>query len=307
MPKIDRLAKLLEAVAAQNWAGARAIGSEIAEGEEGIGHHSAAQLLRGALNPNGQRFRASPPSNGTLVGDPGLLAAALTPLTGAPRLEEIALRPAQRKELLTLVAEWRFRKQLEDRGIPRRRKLLFHGPPGCGKSLTAHALGTALSLPTYVIRIDAVVGAYLGQTAMRIRELFHFAESTACVLLLDEVDALGGRRGNQRDVGELDRVAISLMQELEHRRPNGIVIATSNLPQQLDEALFRRFDQVFEFPPPSRAELFRFSLNHARSRELVPAGAVRRLVSSASSYAEAVRRITAEERTVTLQRMTRNT
>jgi len=304
MPKVDQLAKLLEAVAAQNWAGARAIGVQIADVEEEKGHHSAAQLLRGALHPNGHRAHSTS-SNGTWLGDPGLLTAALTRLQGAPLLEDIALRPVQRRELMTFVSEWRHRDALETRGIERRRKLLFHGPPGCGKSLTAHALGVALSLPTYVIRIDAVVGAYLGQTAMRIRELFHFAENTACILLLDEIDALGKRRGNQLDVGELDRVAISLMQELEHTRPKGVVVATSNLPQQLDEALFRRFDQVFEFPRPSRPELLSFGLKRARSGGIVSPRSVRRLLAAAPSYAEAVRCITAEERAVALRTMTR--
>jgi SpoVK/Ycf46/Vps4 family AAA+-type ATPase len=306
MPKVDQLAKLLEAVAAQNWANARAIGSQLADLEEEKGHHSAAQLLRGALHPNGHRSPGSASSNGAWLADPGLLAAALTRLPGTPRLDDVALRAPQRAELTTLILEWRHREALEARGIERRRKLLFHGPPGCGKSLTAHALGVALSLPTYVIRIDAVVGAYLGQTAMRIRELFHFAENTACVLLLDEIDALGKRRGNQLDVGELDRVAISLMQELEHTLPKGIVVATSNLPRQLDEALFRRFDQVLEFPHPSRAELLRFGLRRVRAGGIAPASVTKRLLVRASSYAEAERRISAEERSITLRKMTRH-
>src|SRR5208283_5165649 len=119
-------------------------------------------------------------------------------------------------------------------------KILLHGPPGCGKSLTARAIGHELSLPVYTLRFNAIVGAFLGQTAQRLRQLFEFASTTSCVLLIDEIDALGKRRGNPMDVGELDRIVISLLQELEHSEPKGLLIAASNLARSLDEALWRR-------------------------------------------------------------------
>jgi len=213
----------------------------------------------------------------------------------------VTLRQRQRTQLLDVISEWKARTLLQSRGLSPRKKLLFFGPPGCGKSLTAHAVGNELSLPTYVIRIDAVVGAYLGQTAIRIRQLFHFAETTPCVLLLDEIDALGKRRGNQLDVGEIDRVVISLMQELEHSTPQGLIIATSNLPSQLDIALFRRFDEVIEFPRPRAEELRRFALGRIVARKLVPSKMLPRLLARADSFAEAERRIVDEERKAVLR------
>lgn len=301
MPKVDHLAKLLKAVAAHDWDAAQAAGLEIARSEEEKGHHSAAQHLRGAMNPNGRMTRAVAATNGTSLGDPGFMSAALTRVSGETHLADVALRPAQRRELMTLIAEWEHREALAARRIERRRKLLFFGPPGCGKSITAAALGIALGLPTYVVRIDAVVGAFLGQTALRIRELFRFAETTACVLLLDEVDALAKKRGSIRDVGELDRVVISLMQELEHAVPKGIVVATSNVPELLDKALFRRFDDVIEFPRPSRAEIARFGARRATAGKIVPPRRLKQLLVGATSYAEAARRIGAEERSIALR------
>jgi len=301
MPKVDHLAKLLKAVAAHDWDAAQAAGLAIATSEEEKGHHSAAQHLRGAMNPNGRTTRPAAPPNGTPLGDPGFMSAALTRVQGDTLLADVALRPAQRRELMTLISEWEHRDALAARHIERRRKLLFFGPPGCGKSLTAAALGIALSLPTYVVRIDAVVGAFLGQTALRIRELFRFAETTACVLLLDEIDALARKRGSLRDVGELDRVVISLMQELEHAVPKGIIVATSNVPEHLDEALFRRFDEVVEFPRPSRTEIARFGLKRATAGKIVPPRRLRQLLVGATSYAEAARRIGAEERSIVLR------
>ncbi len=300
MAKTDDIASLLKAVAAHDWDAAQAAGSKIVAGEERKGHHGAAQQLRGAMHPNGHARTPTPP-NGTAMGDPGFLSAALTQVRSETRLQDVALRPARRDQLMTMISEWEHRELLAARQIARRRKLLFYGPPGCGKSLTASALGAALRLPTYVVRIDAVVGAFLGQTALRIRELFRFAETTACVLLLDEIDALAKKRGSLRDVGELDRVVISLMQELEHALPKGILVATSNVPEHLDEALFRRFDDVIEFPRPSHAEIARFGSKRAQDGKVVPARRLKQLLAGATSYAEAARRITAEERSIVLR------
>lgn len=299
MASVDELTKLFHAVAERDWTAARAEGMKIATAEEEKGHHTAAQVLKGALLANGHSENGV--QRGDWLGDVGLLEAALTRLTRTVTLEDVALRPQQRAELAAVAKEWRHREALVSRGLAPRRKLLLHGPPGCGKSLTAQALAAELRLPVYVIRIDGVVGAYLGQTALRIRQLFKFAESVACVLLLDEIDALGTRRGSQRDVGEIDRVVISLMQELEHASPRGLVVATSNVPQQLDEALFRRFDLVVEFPRPNRNELQRFAKEKARARKLQPARKIENLLAGAHSYAEAERRLEAFERATILK------
>lgn len=303
MANVDNLAKLLSAVANQDWNAARAAGLRLADTEEKKGHHGAAQLLRGALLSNGHAPAAQ--ANGHALGDVGLLDAALTRLSGSVHLKDVSLRGSHRAQLLDIVAEWKHRRALEARGIAPRRKLLLHGPPGCGKSMTARALGTELGLPTYVIRIDAVVGAYLGQTALRIRQLFDFAERMECVLLLDEVDAIGTRRGSQRDVGEIDRVVISLMQELEHSKPRGLVVATSNVPKQLDDALFRRFDVVIDFPRPNRTELLEFARMRARARKLAMPN-LASLIAGAKSYAEAERRLLARERTMILANILRS-
>src|SRR5262249_54496174 len=147
-----------------------------------------------------------------------------------------------------------------------------------------------------IVRFDGVIGAYLGQTAIHLREMFRFAERTPCVLMFDEVDALGKRRGNPLDVGELDRIVIAFMQELEHSAPAGLVIATSNLPRELDSALWRRFDLILEFPAPNRSELTSFAALIAKKHRLAAANGVLRRASRANSYAEAQRLVEAEVR-----------
>jgi SpoVK/Ycf46/Vps4 family AAA+-type ATPase len=293
---INKLSKLFGALSEQNVLRAEEIAADIVKDEEHKGHHGAARLLKGSLHPNGGN--GSSARNGyydhPVFGR--LLSEALSPQVLTTHLSDVSLRPTTRAELHTVIKEWRNHSALEAAGIPRRSRLFFHGPPGCGKSLTAKALGLELSLPTFIVRFDGVIGAYLGQTAIHLRELFRFAERSPCVLMFDEVDALGKRRGNPMDVGELDRVVIAFMQELEHSVPAGIVIATSNLPSQLDLALWRRFDLILPFPAPTKSELSSFAKALVAKHELPPSAQATKRALRAKSYAEAERLIQAEAR-----------
>jgi hypothetical protein len=297
---LNHLAKLFRAVAARDWNSAVAVAREVASAEERIGHHVAAQRLRGALTSNGHGLRADSVGEGPELSQSGsstyLLSNALTPIEPGRDFSALRLRRSMRTELVEVISEWRQREKLAARRIKRRTKLLFHGPPGCGKSATAAALGRELGLSVYVVRFDAIVGAYLGQTALHLRQLFRFAEMTPCVILVDEIDALGKRRGNPLDVGELDRVVISLLQELEHSQPAGLLIATSNLAGQLDDALWRRFDLVVEFPRPSAVELRLFSAQQAKARRVALTPRLRKALGHVKSFADAEGLINAEER-----------
>ena len=167
--------------------------------------------------------------------------------------------------------------------------------------MTARAIGCELSLPTYIVRFDAIIGAYLGQTAIHLRELFRFAEISPCVLVFDEIDALGKKRGNPLDVGELDRIVISLMQELEHCRAKGIIIATSNLPNHLDSALWRRFDAAVEFPNPSKKELLKYAKGISGRHSMKLSDTIRKKLCKARSYADAEEIVKSEARSKALR------
>jgi SpoVK/Ycf46/Vps4 family AAA+-type ATPase len=213
------------------------------------------------------------------------------------------LSATHRKQLESIITEVRHAPYLEAKGIRRRSKLLFVGPPGCGKSFTAQALANELKFPLYVVRFDAVIGAYLGQTAIHLRQLFSFASDVPCVLLFDEIDALGKQRGNPLDVGELDRIVIALMQELELLRTRGIIIATSNLPQNLDRALWRRFDIAVRFPPPTRRDVMRYARILTKRFQLVLSRRCISELSKARSYAEAETIVEAEARRLALAKL----
>lgn len=283
---VDLLSNLLQALSQRRWDDAVRLGEEIANHEARRGHARVARKLRGALVPRDEADGAEGP---TPVGAP--LAGALLPVDPIDGLDDVVLPAGLRGKLGEVLQEWRLRDKLDAAGVSRRTKLLLHGPPGCGKTLTARALGGEMGLPVMVVRFDGVVGSYLGQTAARLRELFRYAEAVPSVLVLDEIDALAQRRGNPRDVGELDRVVISLLQELEHSTPKGLVVASSNLPRSLDDALWRRFDLVLDFPVPSKAQVKAFAqkrlvaLGGRTGRDLVAA------LRTARSYADADRAV----------------
>ena len=300
MATTNRLSKIFQAIAARDWERAKSIAGEICDDEGLKGHQTAARMLRGALQPNGSingALSTQHPRSDLAV----LVGTALTPIAEPVDLADVELRQCWRTELEGLIREWLHRDTLRARGLEPRSKLFFHGPPGCGKSLTAGAMGKELSLPTFVVRFDAVIGAYLGQTAVHLRQLFHFAETSACVLVLDELDALGKKRGNPLEVGELDRIVIALMQELEHARPSGLIVATSNLPEHLDAALWRRFDAVIEFPRPEKTSLLRYGKRLSTALETPVTVPLKKSIESCNDYAEAKKIVEAQARRIALK------
>jgi len=297
MPTTKKLAELFRALAAEDFSSATTIATQICNGEANKGHRAAARILRGALNSNGRSIHVADPATAseTHTGS-GILSTGILRLATDVRLSDVVLVTSARRELQSVILEWKHRERLSRHDILPRSRLLFHGPPGCGKSLTGRALGFELGIPTYVVRFDAVIGAYLGQTAIHLRQLFHFAETTPCVLLLDELDALGKRRGSPLDVGELDRIVIALMQELEHSMPMGLIIGTSNLEKHLDDALWRRFDLDLRFGAPSPKALIAFARRVAAAKGSKLSTAVTKRASKADSFARAEQIAIAEVR-----------
>lgn len=132
-----------------------------------------------------------------------------------------------------------------------------------------------------------LIASLLGQTAVNLRTLFDYCAKHPSVLLIDEIDALGRHRGQRHDVGELDRVVISLIQELEHGRSDGLVIATCNLPKDLDPAVWRRFDVHLEFPLPTKAEILEYARDKAQKFSVPVSTEFRQMLAKRMSYADA--------------------
>jgi SpoVK/Ycf46/Vps4 family AAA+-type ATPase len=173
-------------------------------------------------------------------------------------LTDLVLPASTRAVLDRVLAEHYRATELAARGLRASNRLLFCGPPGCGKTVAAGALALALGLPLAVVRLDAVLGQFLGTTSGHLRQIFDLATHNRIVLFLDEVDALGSARGMQSGDsagGEIKRVVNALLLMLEEMRGGpSLVVAATNHEGALDPALWRRFDEIAVFPRPAGLE-----------------------------------------------------
>ena len=130
-------------------------------------------------------------------------------------------------------------------------KLLFCGPPGCGKTQTAKILSSALSLPLVYVNLTAVFSSYLGQTATNLQKIFTYIENGEWVVLFDEFDAIARDRDNLNEHGEVKRLVNSLLQLIDNATNQSIFVAATNHEKLLDSAVWRRFDEVIFFDHPT--------------------------------------------------------
>ncbi|MBD2600165.1 AAA family ATPase [Microcystis viridis] len=168
---------------------------------------------------------------------------------------QIVFNQETKAKIERVLDEHRQRQKLAKYGYLPKTKLLFWGPPGCGKTFTAKYLAYELGLPVGLLKLSAVISSFLGDTASHLQRVFNLANTTPMVLLLDEVDAVGKNRDDPNDVGELKRVVNSLLQAMDSfDSSKSIVIAASNHQYLLDPALWRRFDDLIEFSLPTKTE-----------------------------------------------------
>ena len=152
-----------------------------------------------------------------------------------------------------LLMEWGNEAALQAVGVMPTRTLLVYGPPGTGKTLTAHYIAAQLGLPLVTARIDGLISSFLGTTARNIANLFDFANRYACVLLLDEFDALAKLRDDPQEIGEIKRVVNTLLQNLDLRLRFGVTIAITNHDRLLDKAVWRRFETQLHLGEPNES------------------------------------------------------
>jgi SpoVK/Ycf46/Vps4 family AAA+-type ATPase len=164
----------------------------------------------------------------------------------------MALEPPIREKIHRVLLEQRQRERIHEHGFAPLRKLLFVGPPGTGKTMTAAAVAGELGLPLLTIQLDGLITKYLGETAAKLRLIFDAVQQTRGVYLFDEFDALGTKRTAVNEVGEIRRVLNSFLLFLEQDTSDSILVAATNYPKLLDHALFRRFDSVIAYSLPTR-------------------------------------------------------
>ena len=166
------------------------------------------------------------------------------------RMSQLVVSDVLKSSITRILTEYRQRAKLERFGMSYRRKILLAGPPGTGKTMTASVLASELQLPLYVIQLDKIVTKFMGETSAKLRLVFEGMRERKGVYLFDEFDTIGGERAKDNDVGEMRRVLNSFLQFIENDPSDSLIVCATNNPGLLDQALFRRFDDVLSYELP---------------------------------------------------------
>ncbi len=232
----------------------RAASEAVIAEERGKNHHLLANDLEkllygtqteGKFSQSHMKLASAMPANK----DSGLSLLELRPTVREQR--DIVLSDFAQSSLDEIIMEHNRAETLRSFGLQPAGKLLFCGPPGCGKTLAAEVIASALSMPLVVVRLDSVISSFLGETASNLRKVFDYISKHPSVALFDEFDAISKDRGDSADHGELKRSVNAVLQMMDGYRGQSIIIATTNYESLLDKAVWRRFDEVIQFDAPT--------------------------------------------------------
>ncbi len=169
-------------------------------------------------------------------------------------LQSLVAPQATLERFRRTIKEFYQRGKLHKYGLSNRRRILLAGPPGTGKTMSARVLAHELKLPLYTVQVDRLVTKFMGETSAKLRQIFDIMEQKQGIYFFDEFDAIGGDRSMDNDVGEMRRVLNALLQFIEQDQSDSIIVAATNNPKLLDQALFRRFDDVLYYSLPDEEE-----------------------------------------------------
>lgn len=256
------IAKIIEGAASQDMEKVCGYAEHLVKKLQADGEVAAAQRISDALEPSSAKMMAPAYARG---GNGSVAKIPVDSDSAIPIADEfhpkrgsvdICFDSATADAVVRFLRYFRESSRLAANGIPFVPSMLMHGPPGCGKTLLAKYIASELEMPLITARTDGLISSYLGNTAKNLRMLFEHAMSRPCVLFLDEFDALAKMRDDARELGELKRVVISLLQNIDAMGPDHVLIAATNHEHLLDPAIWRRFAYKLriDFPDHSSRE-----------------------------------------------------
>ena len=251
MARGDLLINLVRASMAGDRGAVRSTVETIIAEERGKQHTVLAERLTRAMQVNGIGKTCVPKAE-TRAHKGREFICEITPVR---ELGDMVLPHACRAAVDQLIEEQHRSSLLRAHGLDPRHRVLLVGPPGNGKTTLAEAIAEALAVPFFVVRYEAMIGSYLGETASRLKHVFDYVRTTPCVLFFDEFDAVGKERGDTHETGEIKRVVTSLLMHVDDLPSYAVVIAATNHSELLDRAVWRRFQLRLGLPSPGEQEL----------------------------------------------------
>lgn len=239
--------------------------SDLIHDEEKKGNSSLALSLKNAYSPEKRSVSSS------AISPMSSMSFSVQSVTSLPKdkdstldlieilqptitLKDVALSEKAQDTIQQIIEEQKKSEELLKSGVVPTNRILFCGPPGCGKTMTANALATELGLAIAYVRLDGLVSSYLGQTGTNIRKIFEFVKGKRIMLFLDEFDAIAKKRDDSHELGELKRVVTTLLQNLDEMPANVFLAAATNHHHLLDPAIWRRFDISILLEKPNEVQ-----------------------------------------------------
>lgn len=156
------------------------------------------------------------------------------------------------RQIDDIVRERRQRAKLEAHGMRPSGSAILVGPPGVGKTLSARYVAAQIDKPLWVLDLTSLMSSVPDTAANMLRSVFESAGQSQAVLLLDDVDSIARRRGEESAVGELGHLVTATLQEVENWTGTGLLLAATNRPELIDPALWRRFDAIIRLDVSDR-------------------------------------------------------
>lgn len=168
------------------------------------------------------------------------------------RLSQLVVNQETKRRIKRIMREYVQQEVLKLHGLTNRRKILLMGPPGTGKTMTAAVLAHELHLPLVSVQLDLILSRYMGESSAKLHQVFEYIANNQSVYLFDEFDTLAGDR-NSNDIGEMRRVLNTLLVRIEQDKSDSILVSATNMPEVLDKAIFRRYDDCIEYALPDKS------------------------------------------------------
>ncbi|APW97359.1 AAA family ATPase [Halobiforma lacisalsi AJ5] len=191
-------------------------------------------------------------------------------------LDDLVLTDDQENELDKIAKAIEHRDYLSQIGLREIGKLLFVGPPGTGKTSTAQALARDMDLPFVEVKLSMITSQYLGETAKNVDKTFEVAKRLSpCILFIDEFDFVAKTRRSDEHAA-LKRAVNTLLKSIDNIsliEDDVLLIGATNHPDQLDDAAWRRFDEIINFPKPDynmRADILQVITRQMKIEEFDP-------------------------------------
>ncbi|MDF2499343.1 MAG: family ATPase [Anaerosporomusa subterranea] len=237
MPKIDDVSGLIRAVGNRDFDKAKQYVEVMIANERKGGRVGAATQLEHSLRSWGD-------NNSKLIELPHNIKSSLYQPAVIKDISEVCIVDSVFRAVDSFLHERKNSEILKNAGLSPQNRIMLAGPPGNGKTTLAGAIGKELNLPFYILKLSEVVNSYMGSTSKKISEIFDYALTNRCVILVDEIDAIGGTRdGKEGSAGrEYNLIVNTLLTNLDRLPDTSVVIGATNMPESIDSALLRRFN-----------------------------------------------------------------